>query len=136
MAPVDGAAPRIVLVDADGTDSARLGDCVQDLGYVVCGVAPYERAVQAAEDTGADLALIELRRAGSREALETAARIGSRLDLPIVYLIDEGGGDLPKRAAASNPYGSVLPPFAPGQLGMTIDTALLRHARESGKGMW
>ena len=128
---------KILIVEHDESAAARLAERLQHLGYAVCGaVAGGCRAIVTAAATHPDLALVDLGLAGEVTGPELAERIGSRFDVPVVYLADgedggDGGeGDRWRRAAASAPAGYLVRPFSARQLRLTIETAVARHARD------
>ena len=131
----------ILIVEHDESAAAQLAERLQHLGYAVCGaVACARQAIAAAAARRPDLALVDLGLAGEATGPELAEQIGSRFDVPVVYLADgaEGGnaageGDLWQRAAASDPAGYLARPFAARQLRLTIETAVARHARERAR---
>ena len=94
-----------------------------------CGFVRRE-AIEKAADIRPDLALVDLRLEGEVTGLETAEQIGSRFDVPVVYLTDEAEGNLLLRAQATNPFGYVLRPFEARQLHLNIQTAVSMHERE------
>ena len=125
------ANTKILIVDGDDPGAEHLQACLTNLGYTVCAaVSCGRRAIANAAHTRPDLALVDLGLAGEVTGPEVGAHIGSRFDVPVVYLTDEAEGDLLQRAAASNPFGYVLRPFDERQLQLTIETAAVRHARE------
>ena len=125
---------KILIVDRDGAGAAHLQERLQHLGYAVCGaVACGRRAVAAAGRTRPDVALVDLGLSGELTGTETARRIGSGFDVPVIFLADGAdgaAGDLWQRAAAGDPFGFVLRPFDDRQLRLIIETAVVRHARE------
>ena len=125
---------RILIVDGDGAGAADLQERLQHMGYAVCGaVACGRRAVTEAKRTRPDVALVDLGLPGELTGAETARRIGSRFDVPVVFLVDgadAAAGDPWQRAAAGDPFGFVLRPFDDRQLRLIIETAVVRHGRE------
>ena len=130
---------KILIVAHDEPAAAQLEERLQHLGYAVCGaVAGARRAIATAAATHPDLALVDLGLTGEVAGPELAERIGSRCDVPVVFLVDgadDGGGDAGegdrwRQAAASDPAGYLVRPFAARQLRLTIDTAVARYARE------
>ena len=89
---------KILIVEHDESAAARLAERLHHLGYAVCGaVAGGCRAIVTAAATHPDLALVDLGLAGEVTGPELAERIGSRFDVPVVYLADgeddgSGGG--------------------------------------------
>ena len=103
---------KILIVEDDESDAAHLEECLENLGYAVCDAVSCGReAIEKAADMRPDLALVDLRLKGELTGIETAEQIGSRFDVPVVYLTDEAEGDLLQRAQATNSFGYVLRPF-------------------------
>ena len=126
---------RILIVDDDECGAAHLEECLKSLGYRVCAaVSSGRRALERAGAARPDLALVDLGLGGELTGPETAERIGSRFEVPVVYLTDEARGELLQRARATDPFGYVLRPFEEGQLHLNIQAAVSRHERERRHG--
>ena len=122
---------KILIVDADERGAAKLTECLDGLGHSVCGVVACGRqAMATAGNTRPDLALVDLGLDGEVTGVAAGEVLGSRFDVPVVYLTGGAGGELLQRAAASNPFGYVLRPFDRRQLHLIIATAIAGHARE------
>ena len=89
------------------------------------------KPLKKAADLRPDLALVDLGLEGKVSGLETAEQIGSRFDVPVVYLTDGAEEDLLQRAEATNSFGYVLKPFEERQLHLNIQTAVSMHERET-----
>ena len=123
---------KILIVEDDGPSATHLEECLENLGYAVCAsVSCGHEAIEKAATTRPDLALVDLGLEGEISGLETAERIGSKLDVPVVYLTDGGEEDLLQRAQETNPFGYVLKPFEAHQLHLNIQTAVSMHERET-----
>ncbi|MDE2808847.1 MAG: response regulator, partial [Gemmatimonadota bacterium] len=78
---------KILIVEDDEPSAAHLEECLENLGYTVCAsVSCGHEAVEKAEHKRPDLALVDLGLKGKVSGLETAEQIGSRFDVPVVYL--------------------------------------------------
>ncbi len=122
---------KILIVDDDESGAAHVEECLKSLGYTVCvPVSSGCRAMESAEATRPDLALVDLGLEGELTGPETGERIGSRFEIPVVYLTDDADADLLRRAWATDPFGYVLRPFEVVQLHLNIQTAVSRHRRE------
>ena len=123
---------KIMIVEDNISDAAHLEECLKNLGYTVCAAVSSGRQVlEKAADTHPDLALVNLCLEGEITGPEVAEQIGSRFDIPVLYLTDEAEGDLLQQAQATNSFGHVLRPFKARQLHLIIQTALAMHERES-----
>ncbi len=125
---------RILIVG----DAAHLEGRLRGLGYTVCATVPSApRAIEEAAGARPDLALVALGLEGEADGLEAAERIGSRLAVPVVLLVDgadEAGQSLFQRAWTAPPFGYVLKPFEERQLHWNIQAALALHERERRHG--
>ena len=126
---------RILIVDDDEDAAAHLEECLKSLGYTVCAaLSSGRRALERAGAARPDLALVDLGLEGELKGAETGKLIGRRFGVPVVYLTDEAGGELLRRARATGPCGYLLRPFAEGQLHLNIQAALCGHERERRQG--
>ena len=123
---------KILIVEDDEPSAAHLEECLENLGYTVCdSVSCGHEAIEKAEHKRPDLALVNLGLEGKVTGLETAEQIGSRFDVPVVYLTNKAEEDLLQQAQATNPFGYVLRPFEQRQLHLNIQTAVSMHERET-----
>ena len=124
---------RILIAANDDPAALHLERCLKSLGYTVCSrVSSGRQALEDADGTRPDLALVDLGLRGSPDAVEVADRIGSRLEVPVVCLAGGSGDEdrLRRTAESGNrPYGYVLKPFDEKQLHLNIQTALSLHER-------
>ncbi len=122
---------KIMIVEDNASGVAHLEECLKNLGYTVCAAVSCGRqALEKAADTHPDLALVNLCLEGEITGPEIAEQIGSRFDIPVLYLTDEAEGDLLQQAQATTPFGYVLRPFEEQQLHLNILTALAMHKKE------
>jgi len=123
---------KIMIVEGNISDAAHLEECLKNLGYTVCATVSCEhQAIEKAVDTHPDLALVNLCLEGEITGPEVAEQIGSRFDIPVLYLTPEAGRDLLQQAQTTNAFGYVLRPFEGQQLHLNIQTALEMHEREN-----
>ena len=120
---------NILIVQDDNSAATDLAECLQGLGYAVCGAAAGQPAIEQAAAMRPDLALIDLELAGDVNGIEAAQQIG-RFGVPVIFLTDGVEENLLQRAEATTPFGYVLKPFAERQLHLNIQTALSMRQRE------
>ncbi|MCY3762512.1 MAG: response regulator [Gemmatimonadetes bacterium] len=100
------AHAKILIVEENESCAADLKETLKNLGYTVCAaVSCGHQAVELASDARPDLALVDLGLEGKSPGLETAGQLGSRFDVPVVYLTDGTEEDLLQRAQATRPFG-------------------------------
>ena len=77
---------RILIVVDDECGAAHLEECLKSLGYRVCAaVSSGRRALERAGAARPDLALVDPGLGGELTGPETAERIRSRFEVPVVY---------------------------------------------------
>jgi PAS domain S-box-containing protein len=101
-------------------------------GYTVCGVAPSgKEALSKAEDTGPEIALVDIVLQGDMDGIETAQKLYTVFGIPVVFLTAYHDEKTLEKAKLTNPYGYLLKPIQEAELHTTIKMALYRHAIET-----
>ncbi|MBP1658296.1 MAG: signal transduction histidine kinase [Bacteroidetes bacterium] len=120
--------PRILIVE-DGLIMARdIERRLQSMGYGVVGLASSgEEAIKAVTRAKPDLVLMDVRLKGSIDGIQTAEKIHTLADVPIVYATAYSDDATLTRARQTEPFGFVLKPFEERELRTTIEMALYRH---------
>jgi PAS domain S-box-containing protein len=122
---------RIMVVEDESITAMGLEKRLTKQGYdVVAVVASGEEAVRRAEETSPDLVLMDIMLEGEMDGVEAAARIASRLDIPIIYLTAYADENTLLRAKITEPFAYLLKPFQERELLITIEMALYKHAME------
>lgn len=127
--------PVKILITEDEVLIAReIEMTLQELGYTVTGIAANGQA--ALEQIAAlrpDLVLMDIVMPGETDGIETADRVRTQFNLPIVFLTAYADADTLQRAKITEPFGYVLKPFQPQELNIAIQIALARHRSEQLK---
>ena len=114
---------RVLIVTASTVAATTLQEQLQDLGHQVCGTVHDRREVCArAAELRPELVLID------DGAL--AAELGSRFDVPVVYLLAAAAHGSDAELDLPNLFGLLRYPCGTRQLRLTIGVALARHGRE------
>lgn len=122
---------RILLVADEQLTARNLQSSLKQLGYDSGHVVSSgEEALQEAEDTYPDLILMDILPAGNLDGIETARRIRSRHDIPVVFLTDYAHRNVVHRAQMAEPYSYLIKPVQTEDLRTAIQTALNRHGVE------
>ncbi len=104
---------------------------LKSFGYdVVANVANGEQALQTIEATLPDLVLMDINIEGEIDGIDTAARIPTSHQIPVVYLTSYSDEATLERARATKPYGYLLKPFSERELRATIQMVLERSGAE------
>lgn len=127
------AGRQILIVEDEIIVAENIRNMLRTFGYQVPPPAMSgEEAVRRVESAPPDLVLMDIQLGGGMDGVETAQRIRSRHDIPIVYLTAHTDENTVQRARDSEPYGYLVKPFAQGELRTTIEMAIHRHAVERG----
>ena len=119
---------RILIVEDEAIVAMDLQGRVSALGYEVVGVAATgEEALEIAERSRPDLALMDIRLAGAMDGIAAAERARDRLGLPVVFLTAYADEDTLERAKFAEAFGYLLKPFQDRELRTTIEMALYKH---------
>ena len=123
---------RILIVEDEALTVLALKRELADLGYEVAGDATTAAdALRAAEDSRADLVLMDIQLDGGISGIAAAAAIRGHLDLPVVFLTAHASTEMLARAVESGAFGYLLKPYTAPELKAAIEMALHKHARES-----
>ncbi len=132
MSPAQVTPPtRVFIVEDEALIAMELSDRLTDLGYAVVGRASRgEQALEAIISSAPDVVLMDIRLAGSLTGIETAARLRSHLDVPVIFLSAYSDAELLRQAGEVQPFGYLVKPFEERELHATIEMALYRHRME------
>ncbi len=129
-----------MVVEDEGVVALQIKDTLESLGYEVPAVAfSGEDAVAKAGATEPDLVLMDIKLPGELSGVQTAQRIRSALEVPVVYLTAHSDPETLRTAELSEPYGYVLKPFEEKALHAVIQMALFKSRRireDRQKEMW
>jgi len=122
-------SPLIFIVEDELIVAEDIKQTLKSLGYTVAGHAKSgELAIDKIKETKPDLVLMDIHLAGTMDGIETAGRIRSLFDIPVIYLTAHADTVLLERAKITEPYGYVLKPYDERELHSVIEMALYKHA--------
>jgi two-component system, sensor histidine kinase len=122
---------RILVVEDEGITRKDIVERLANLGYeVAAAVGSAEEALQKAEKTKPDLALMDIILKGEMDGISCAGEMRSRFDLPVVYLTALADEQTLERAKLTGPFGYLLKPFDDRDLQPAIEIALYKHGME------
>jgi PAS domain S-box-containing protein len=104
---------------------------LQKFGYKVPAIATSgEEALKRVRGIRPDLVLMDIVLRGDMDGIETAERIRSEFDVPVVYLTAFADNQTLERAKLTEPFGYIIKPFEERDLYTTIEMALYKHKME------
>lgn len=124
-------AATIMVVEDESIVAKDIETSLRALGYKVAGVmSSGEEAIPAAKAARPDLILMDIMLRGKLDGVETAHRITSEMNIPVVFLTAYSDESTIGRAKKTNAAGYLLKPFEERELRTTIEMALYKHAME------
>lgn len=127
-------ATTLLIVEDEGLVAADLRRMVQNFGYEVAGtVATGDDAITITEDLHVDLVLMDIVLRGQLDGIQTAIKIRSKADTPILFLTAFSDEATLKRAKPAEPYAYLVKPIIKRDLQIAIMMALNKHAIESAR---
>ena len=125
------SATRVFIVEDEALIAMELRDRLNGLGYEVTGTASRgEQALEAIPACAPDVVIMDFRLAGTLTGIETAARLRTHLDVPIIFLSAYSDEELLRQAGEVLPFGYLVKPFEERELHATIQMALYKHSME------
>ncbi|BCF95324.1 response regulator [Paraburkholderia largidicola] len=128
---------RILIVEDDRIVARDIAQQMKRAGHSVLGTtASGEEALALVEqwqwrsEPGPDLVLMDVRLEGELDGIDTARRIRSMRDIPVVFLTAYADEETIQRATTAEPFGYVLKPFDDTQLRTVVEMALYKSGAE------
>jgi AmiR/NasT family two-component response regulator len=123
--------PRILIVEDEAIIAADLQRRLSRLGCNVVGTAASgEDALRLATELKPELILMDVNLQGGMDGTQTAQRVRTQLQLPVVYLTASSDAAVVKRAKLTDAFGYLLKPLDERLLHITIEMALYKHQME------
>jgi PAS domain S-box-containing protein len=128
---MDMVHARLLIVEDENIIAKDIQRRLTRLGYSVPAIASSGRdALQKTADVRPDLVLMDIVLKGDMDGVDTAARVQTRFQIPVVYLTAYADEHTWQRAVAMAPFGYVLKPVIDRQLQTVIEIALDKHRTE------
>jgi|GEM_PF-74519 len=130
-------AQKVLIVEDEMIVQLHLRVIVQELGYIVTGVAATaDEALTSAAENMPDLVLMDIQLPGGQDGIETARGLRARYDLPVVFVTAYADEETVGRSLEVRALGYVVKPFNLPQIRAALSTAFakqreLLNSRES-----
>ena len=130
--PMTGPRPaRVVIVEDEGIVTLNLRRILKKLGYdVVASVRTGEDAIRVVGETLPDVVLMDIRLPGKMDGTAAAGALGTKLQIPVVYVTAYADDQTIEQVKRTDPYGYILKPFRAREVHAAIQLALERRERE------
>ena len=119
---------KILIVEDEALVAKTIARQLDRMGFHVIAIASTgEEALERAGSCEADLVLMDIHLSGEFDGVETALRLKSQLNVPVVYLTGYSDAETWERARKTGPFGYLVKPYDPQELQSTIEMALHQH---------
>jgi PAS domain S-box-containing protein/putative nucleotidyltransferase with HDIG domain len=119
---------KILLVEDEKTTSVLIQKYIRDSGYsLTAAVEKGEEAFNSIRTEEPHLILMDITLEGEMDGIESAEKINSIHDIPIIFITSSADQATIERAIISNPYGYIIKPIDKKELKAAIEMAFLRY---------
>jgi CheY-like chemotaxis protein len=117
------ATIRILIVEDEVISAMILQKQLNNLGYLVLDhVTTGERAIASIAQNPPDMILMDISLPGEFDGIETAERIKTKVDLPIIFISGYADKVISDRAQKTNPIAYLTKPYDLFTLKNILDT--------------
>ncbi len=122
---------RIMIVEDEVVSAMNLQERLLSMGYEVVGVAfSGEQAIKMALDLLPEVILMDIVLSEELDGIETAEKIMSETDIPMVFMTGFLNKGFFERAKRLSPSGYILKPFKDAQIEGAVEIALQKRKLE------
>ncbi|MDG6257855.1 MAG: response regulator [Methanomicrobiaceae archaeon] len=119
---------RVLIVEDEMIVALELKETLQRLGYtVVASVDNGYDAIKMAGRLQPDVVLMDIRIRGDMDGIETAERLFSLYDVPVIYLTAHSDNETLRKAINTTPAGYLVKPVNERALYSNIEMAIHKH---------
>lgn len=125
---------KILVVEDNANVAEVLKFRLEYMGYEVCDIAQSgPKAISSVTRVTPDLILMDISLDDGMDGIETATRIGKKIDTPVIYLTCLRDPNVIERAMKTKPFGYLVKPYDKTELQTAIEIALdkYRSAKEN-----
>lgn len=125
------AKTNILIVEDEWIIANDLKTSLKKLGYVIpLIVSTGKAAIESIKTIKPDMVLMDIVLQGDLDGIETAIKIMSDFDIPVIYLTAYTDEAILKQAKKSGAYGYLVKPFKDREIQAAIEMALYKHKME------
>ncbi|MBI1932490.1 MAG: response regulator [Ignavibacteriales bacterium] len=123
---------KILVVEDEIIIAMEIAERLKAMGYEVMRIVSNgQMAIENAIREEPDLILMDIMIQGEIDGIETATKIRSFSDIPVIYLTANADDSTLQRAKVSDAFGYLIKPFEERELNTTIEMALYKHKMET-----
>ncbi|HVJ55736.1 MAG TPA: response regulator [Aliidongia sp.] len=118
----------MLIVEDEALVATYIADVLAESGFSIVGVASTgTEALSIARDTGADIALVDIKLSGPMDGIEVARQMREAHGIGSIFISGTEDPEDIERAAIAQPYSFLQKPFLPSQVYKALDRALKRR---------
>ncbi|MCA0933414.1 response regulator [Lutimonas saemankumensis] len=118
---------KILIVEDEMIIGANISLQLSKLGYDVTGIVSRgEEAITHLKQNNPDIVLMDIQLKGTMDGIETATKMQTEIDIPIIYLTANADDEHFERAKSTHPHAFISKPFKKLDLQHAIELTLER----------
>ncbi len=122
---------KIMVVEDEWIVADQLCRILKGFGYRICSTASAgDEAIRNVKADSPDLILMDIVLKGKMDGIETAERINSQFNIPMIYMTAYTNQKYIERAKQTKPFSYLVKPFNQKELHANIEMALHRHLED------
>jgi PAS domain S-box len=119
---------KILIVENEYIISQDIQSSLENMGFEAVSTASTgAEALLKVRDLKPDLILMDIMLDDEMDGIETAEKINTIFDIPLIYVTAYGDETTLKRARLTEPYGFITKPISSEELRASVETALYKH---------
>jgi len=119
---------KVIIVEDDRFISTIFKMFLAELGHDLVGRCETgEKALELCHLLHPDVVLMDIHLQGNLDGIETAEKLKTQLDIPVIYISGDTSNAIIERAIVSNSYGYLVKPVNKKELGISIELAFYKH---------
>ncbi|MHA1728580.1 MAG: response regulator, partial [Promethearchaeota archaeon] len=122
-----GSDKKILIVEDEWVVAKDIRESIESLGYKVTSIENSgEQALLTVKHDQPDLVIMDIKIKGEMDGIETANRMKTQNNLPIVYITAYCNEEILQRAKISEPYGYIIKPFKLQELHAVLENTFYK----------
>jgi PAS domain S-box-containing protein len=122
---------QILVVEDEVITAMDIQRRLKNLGYIVpVTVSSGEEAIKKVKEDNPDLVLMDINLKGEMDGIETASKIHSFSDIPVIFLTAYADDKTLVRAKITEPYAYMVKPFKDRELQINLEIAFYKNTME------
>jgi len=122
---------QILVVEDETVTGMDIQRRLKNLGYdVPVVVSSGEKAIEKVKVNNPDLVLMDINLNRNMDGIETASKIHSFSDIPVIYLTAYSDNETLQRAKISEPFAYLIKPFKDRELQINLEIAFYKNTME------